>query len=182
VIQRLLAEAGGGSDEGLVSVEAVGVEKPADWDNLRSSENYLGHERSEHFAAGAPDVNHRHVYRAPTRLDLNRWALAGEWTVGRESILSSAPSARVLYRFHARDLHLVMGPSGPDRHPVRFRVTIDGQTPGPAHGVDIDEGGNGTVIDQRLYQLIRQPRPIVDHQFAIEFLDAGIEAFSITFG
>jgi hypothetical protein len=114
-------------------------------------------------------------------LSLNQWALAGEWTVGRQVTALSSPNGRIVYRFHARDLHLVMGP--PRREsPVRFRVSIDGQPPGPAHGLDVDEGGNGTVVDQRLHQLIRQRRPIVDRQFEIEFLDAGVETFAFTFG
>ena len=93
----------------------------------------------------------------------------------------SRPSGRIVYRFHARDLHLVMGPSSQGAS-VRFRVSIDGQPPGAAHGADVDEGGHGTVAEQRLYQLIRQPKPIVDRQFDIEFLDAGVETFAFTFG
>jgi hypothetical protein len=112
---------------------------------------------------------------------LNQWALVGEWTMGSQVIVSSTPGARVVNRFHARDLHLVMGPSRRDS-PVRFRVAIDGRPPGSAHGGDVDESGNGTVVEQRLYQLIRQPKPIVDRRFEIEFLDAGVETFAFTFG
>lgn len=114
-------------------------------------------------------------------LGLNDWALAGEWTMADEpAILNKAPG-RIVCRFHARDVHLVMGPLRQDR-PVRFRVSMDGQRPGPAHGVDVDDSGSGTVAEQRLYQLIRQPGPIVDRPLEIEFLDAGVEAFAFTFG
>jgi len=181
-IQRLLAETGGAaSDQSLVRIDPTGVEAPADWENLKSSENYVGYQRTQNFASGTPELNRRRVYAVPTRLALNQWALAGEWTVGSQAIASSAPHVGIVNRFHARDLHLVMGPSRRDTS-VRFRVSIDGHPPGPAHGVDVDEGGNGTVVEQRLYQLIRQPKPIVDRQFEIEFLDAGVEAFSFTFG
>jgi Thioredoxin like C-terminal domain len=182
-IQRLLGEAGvGGLREGVVSVNADGIEAAADWDNLKSPENYVGYDRTQNFASrGGADLDRRRVYAAPARLSLNQWALAGEWTVGRQATALSSPNGRIVYRFHARDLHLVMGP--PRREsPVRFRVSIDGQPPGLAHGLDADEGGNGTVVEQRLYQLIRQSRPIVDRQFEIEFLDAGVETFAFTFG
>jgi thiol-disulfide isomerase/thioredoxin len=182
-IQRLLAEAGvGGLGDGVVSVDARGVEAAADWDNLRSPENYLGYERTQNFATrGGADPDRRRVYSAPARLALNEWALAGEWTMGKQvTVLNGAPG-RIVYRFHARDVHLVMGPSRAGS-PVRFRVTIDGQPPGAAHGLDVDEGGTGTAVEQRLYQLIRQPRPIADRTFVIEFLDAGVETFAFTFG
>ena len=108
-------------------------------------------------------------------------ALSGDWTVGREAIALNQADGRIVYRFHARDLHLVMGPAVRGASP-KFRVQIDGQAPGAARGVDVDDQGNGTVSEQRMYQLIRQPAPIMDRQFEIEFLDAGIEAFSFTFG
>jgi Thioredoxin like C-terminal domain/AhpC/TSA family len=169
-IQRLLTEAGlAGVPEGVVSAEGDGIEAQADWGNLRSPENYLGQERTQNFST------------SPARLSLNQWALVGEWANGRLAITSKAPQARIVNRFHARDLHLVMGPTRRDRA-VRFRVTIDGQPPAVARGLDVDESGNGTVAEQRLYQLIRQPSPIVDRTFAIEFLDAGVEAFAFTFG
>jgi hypothetical protein len=114
-------------------------------------------------------------------LALNSWALSGDWNVGREAIRLNQPGGRIMYRFHARDLHLVMGPSAPGT-PVRFRVLLEERPPGNAHGVDVDEQGNGTVREQRMYQLIRQPSPISDRQFEIEFLDAGVEVFSFTFG
>jgi len=181
-IQRLLADAGvAASAPGPVRVEAVGLEAPADWRSLKSPENYLGYQRTENFASGSPELNRRRIYKAPAHLALNQWGLAGEWIVGSPSIASSAPSARIVNRFHARDLHLVMGPSRRET-PVRFRVSIDGRPPGTAHGLDVDEGGNGTLAEQRLYQLIRQREPVVDHLFEIEFLDAGAEAYSFTFG
>ncbi len=183
MIQQLLAEAGiGGIDDELVSVDASGVEAPADWDSLRSAENYVGYERTENFASpGDAVLNSPHVYDFPTRFSLNQWALAGEWTVGEQAIVLNAANGRIAYRFHARDLHLVMGPAARGTS-VRFRVFLDGQAPGTAHGSDVDEQGHGTVSDQRLYQLIRQPKRIADRQFEIEFLDAGVEAFSFTFG
>jgi len=114
-------------------------------------------------------------------LGLNQWALSGDWTFENQSVGLNEPDGRITYRFHARDLHLVMGPAARGTA-VRFRVRIDGQAPGAAHGVDADDEGNGTVTEQRMYQLIRQPEPIADRQFDIEFLDAGVEAFAFTFG
>ncbi len=183
IIQQLLAEAGQpGRGHDLLVVDAGGVEAAADWGSLGSPENYLGYERTENFSSpsGArPDA--RRPYTAPTRLRLNQWALSGEWTVGRGAVMLHEANGRIVYRFHARDIHLVMGPAtrGPS---VRFRVLIDGQPPGAAHGIDVDEQGNGTVTEQRLYQLIRQPMPIADRLFEIEFLDPGVEAFAFTFG
>jgi len=144
-----------------------------------TSSNY---ERSENFASpNAAVLNQRRVYVAPGRLGLNQWSLAGEWAMGTPATVLSKASGQIAFRFHARDVHLVMGPPRPESQ-VRFRVTIDGQPPGAAHGIDVDESGNGTAVDQRLYQLIRQSAPIVDRTFAIEFLDAGVETFSFTFG
>ena len=183
LLQHLLAEAGiGGITDDLVSVEASGAEAAADWDSLRSPETYVGDARTEHFASrGGVVLDKRHRYAAPERLRLNHWALAGEWTVGREATVLNQANGRIAYRFHARDLHLVMGRASRGTS-VRFRVFLDGQAPGAAHGSDIDDQGNGMVTDQRLYQLIRQPGPIVDRQFEIAFLDAGVEAFVFTFG
>ena len=183
IIQRLLAEAGAaGIGEGAVSVEAHGVEAPADWGNLRSPENYVGYDRTANFASpGGVERDRRRIYAAPRRLALNEWALAGEWTMGGQATVLSSPNGRIVCRFHARDLHLVMGPPRPGI-PVRFRVAIDGQPPGPAHGLDVDDRGNGSVVEPRLYQLIRQQKPIVDRQVEIEFLDAGVATFAFTFG
>jgi thiol-disulfide isomerase/thioredoxin len=182
-IQRLLSEAGvAGLGNGVVSADADGVEVAADWDNLKSPESYVGSDRMQDFASrGGAHADRRRLYAAPARLARNQWALAGEWTIGREATVLSSPTGRIVYRFHARDLHLVMGPPRQGAA-IRFRVTIDGQPPGPARGVDVDEGGNGIVNEPRLYQLIRQPKPVADRQFEIEFLDAGVETFVFTFG
>ena len=183
LIQRLLSETGlGGARDGTVSVDPIGIEMAADWDSLRSPENYVGHERTENFASpGGAHFDRRRLYAPPKRMALNQWALAGEWTMGKEATVLSGSNGRIVYRFHARDLHLVMGPPRQGAS-VRFRVSIDGQPPGAAHGLDVDDGGSGIVVEPRLYQLIRQSKPIVDRQFEIEFLDAGVEAFAFTFG
>ncbi len=183
IIQQLLAEAEMmGIRHDLVSVDARGTEAAADWADLKSPENYLGYERTENFASpGGAALDKRRIYTTPARLRLNHWALSGDWTMGKEATVLNKANGRIAYRFHARDLHLVMGPVARGTS-VRFRVRIDGQPPGPAHGIDVDDQGNGTVTEQRLYQLIRQPKPIADRQFEIEFLDSGIEAFSFTFG
>ena len=120
-------------------------------------------------------------YAPPARLGLNQWALAGDWTVHRQATVLNAASGRIADRFHARDVHLVMGPATRGAS-VRFHVLVDGQPPGPAHGADVDEHGYGTVAEQRLYQLIRQPGPIADRTFEIAFLDPGVEAYAFTFG
>jgi thiol-disulfide isomerase/thioredoxin len=183
IIQQLLAEAGtGGIGHELVSVTGRGAEAAADWDSLKSPENYVGYERTENFASpGGEVLDKRRVYAAPARLRLNHWALSGDWTVRKQATVLNKANGRIAYRFHARDLHLVMGPSTRGTS-VRFRVLIDRQPPGVAHGIDVDDQGNGTVSEQRLYQLIRQPQPITDRQFEIEFLDSGVEAFAFTFG
>jgi thiol-disulfide isomerase/thioredoxin len=182
-IHTLVADAGGAaSATDPISVAATSVEAPADWANLRSSENYLGFARTEGFVSpGGARLDKPHMYSSPTRLALNEWALVGEWTAARGLVTLRAANGRLRYRFHARDVHLVMGGGG-QRVPVRFRVSLDGQPPGAAHGLDIDADGNGAVLEPRLYQLIRQTTPIVARQFDIEFLDAGVEAFSFTFG
>ena len=183
VIQRLLMEAGAsGTGDDLVSVDALGLEVAADWGSLKSPENYVGYGRTENFASpggAAPDK--ARMYELPAALRLNEWALSGDWTVKKEATALNKANGRIAYRFHARDLHLVMGPAAPATS-VRFRVLIDGQPPGAAHGIDVDEQGNGTATQQRLYQLIRQPKPIADRQFEIEFLGPGAEVFAFTFG
>jgi thiol-disulfide isomerase/thioredoxin len=183
ILRQLLTEAGaGGIDQDLVSVEAGGVEAPADWDSLWSPENYLGYERTENFAS--PDgavLGTRQVYAVPARLRLNHWAVAGDWTVNRQAIVLNAPDGRIAYRFHARDLHLVMAPTAPGG-PIRFRVLLDGQPPGDAHGVDVDDQGNGTVTEPRLCQLVRQPGPVTERTFEVTFLDPGVAAYAFTFG
>jgi thiol-disulfide isomerase/thioredoxin len=183
IIQALLVEAGAtGVSREPVSVNARGLEAAADWRSLRSGENYVGYERTQNFASpGGAALDMARMYALPPRLRVNEWALSGDWTVKKEAAALNKANGRIAYRFHARDLHLVMGPKTPGT-PVRFRVTIDGQPPGAAHGGDLDEQGNGTVVQQRLYQLIRQPDPISDRQFEIEFLDPDVEAFAFTFG
>ena len=183
IMQRLLTEAGVGRiGHELVSVDADGVEAAADWDSLWSPENYLGYGRTENFASSNGVVlDTPHGYAAPGRLALNQWALAGNWTVGRQAIVLNQAEGRILYRFHARDLHLVMGPAGPGS-PARFRVHLDGQPPGASHGTDVDDQGNGTVAQPRLHQLIRQPGPISDRTLEATFLDPGVQAYAFTFG
>ena len=149
--------------DGFVTVDGTGVEAPADWSSLKSAEAYLGPRWTE------------------SSLQRTHWPFAGAWTIGRQAARLSRPSGRISYDFHARDLHLVMGPSQRGRN-IRFRVSLDGQPPAAAHGLDVDASGNGVAVEQRLYQLIRQSGRIVDRRFEIEFLDAGIEAYAFTFG
>ncbi len=183
VIQQLLAEIGNSSvASGFASVDARGAEAPADWNSLRSPETYVGYERSESFASpGGAATNKSHNYAAPGRLKLNQWALSGDWTIHGQGAVLNKMNGGISYRFHARDLHLVMGPASRGAS-VRFRVLIDQQPPLASHGGDVDPQGNGTIVEQRLYQLIRQPEPIADRQFDIEFLEPGAEAFVFTFG
>jgi len=183
VIQQLLVDSGAqGVGNELAKVEGVGIEAAPDWADLRSPESYVGYEQAANFASpGGESWDKRHVYAGPSNLKLNHWALSGDWTAKKQFALLNGPNGQIVYRFHARDLHLIMGPSAAGAS-VRFRVMIDGQPPGIAHGVDVDSQGHGTVIEQRLHQLIRQPQPIVDRQFQIEFLDPGVEAFDFTFG
>jgi hypothetical protein len=183
LIQQLLAEAGRDTAGGdLVSVAPRGTEAAADWASLKSPETYVGYERTANFASpGGARLDARRTYAAPDRLRLNQWALSGKWTMQTQSSALNESAGRITYRFHARDLHLVMGPTAKGAA-VRFRVLIDGLPPRAAHGSDIDEQGNGAVTEQRLYQLIRQPYPIAERLFEIEFLDPGVEAFAFTFG
>jgi thiol-disulfide isomerase/thioredoxin len=183
VIQQLLAEtesAGAGTE--MVSVDPSGLEAPADWGTLRSPENYTGYERTENFATpGGPVPGTPHVYTVPARLGLNQWTLSGDWTMGDEAATLNAAGGQIACRFHARDLNLVMGPTAPGS-PVRCRVLIDGQPPGEAHGTDVDGDGNGNLMQQRVYQLIRQPGPITDRTFEITFSDPRVQAYCFTFG
>jgi thiol-disulfide isomerase/thioredoxin len=183
VIQQLLREAGySGMGNDAVEVDARGSEIGADWDNLRSQENYLGRDRTQGFASpGGPLLGKTHNYAVPASLRLNQWALSGDWMVYAGVVALDKAGGRIVYRFHARDLHLVMGPSLRGSS-IRFRVLLDGLPPGNAHGTDVDQQGYGTVTEHRLYQLTRQSSPIADRQFEIEFLDSGVEAFVFTFG
>ncbi|HEY3007638.1 MAG TPA: thioredoxin, partial [Micromonosporaceae bacterium] len=163
VIQRLL-----GVERELVSVEGLGVEAEADWDHLRTPETYLGSVRGERFASpGEP-------------LRLNHWALAGEWTFGRENVVLDEPGGSIAYRFHARDAHLVLSPGA--REPIPFRVLLDSEAPGLSHGVDVDEDGNGLLRDGRLYQLVRAHDAVRERTLEITFLEPGAEAYVFTFG
>jgi len=183
VIQQLLDEAGAGDvGHDLVSVDGRGAEAPADWASLKSQENYTGYERTEHFASpGGVVPGQPHVYSAPAELRLNHWALAGDWTIREQPATLNAADGRIVYRFHARDLNLVMGPAQPGTS-VPFRMLLDGQPPGDAHGADVDSQGHGTVTEQRLHLLIRQPGQVTDQTAEITFLDRGVETYSFTFG
>jgi thiol-disulfide isomerase/thioredoxin len=182
-IQRLLREAGDeGIGDDLVSVAGDGFEAQADWANLESPETYLGYEQAQNFASlGGAGLDERRSYAAPDKLRLNHWALAGDWTVERGASVLNEDNGRISFRFHARDVHLVMGPAERGTS-VPFRVLVDGEPPGAAHGLDVDEAGNGTLSRQRLHQLIRERGSITDRQFEITFLAPGVEAYCFTFG
>jgi thiol-disulfide isomerase/thioredoxin len=183
VVQQLLIEAGADGIEGdLVSVEPEGFEVPADWRTLRSPETYLSYGRSAGFASpDRPRPNEPHTYPAPAQLGLNEWAPSGPWTVAQHASVSGGAGARISFGFQARDVNLVMGPMSRGSA-VPFRVRLDGSPPGPARGFDVDEGGNGTLAEQRLHQLIRQPGAVRERLVEIEFLGAGAEAYCFTFG
>lgn len=182
MIQQLLAEANNKPvSASLVTSTATGVGLAASMRDIQSPETYIGYSRAENFVSEGgqvPDQSHR--YTAPTALQINHWALGGNWKVGEESAVQLSDQGRLSYRFHARDLHLVMGSS--TAKPIHFRVTLNGKAPGKNHGVDIDENGMGIVTGQRLYQLIRQTQPIVDQTFDIEFFEPNVEIFAFTFG
>ena len=176
VIQRLL-----GVERELVSAVGLGVEAEADWDRLRTPETYLGYGRSEHFASpGGAAFDERRAYQLPERLRFNHWALAGEWTIGRENVVLDQAGGSIAYRFHARDAHLVLSPGA--REPIPFRVLVDGEAPGPSHGVDVDEDGNGLLRDGRLYQLVREHDAVRERTLEITFLEPGAAAYVFTFG
>jgi hypothetical protein len=183
VIRQLLTEAGAtGVDDGLVSVDAGGVYAPADWETLGSPETYVGYARAAGFASpGGLVRDDTQLYEEPPELALNTWSLSGDWTVGAQPTVLSAPGGRIRHRFQARDVNLVMGARG-GAGSVQFQVRIDGEPPGDAHGLDVDEDGEGTVAEERLYQLVRQPGTGSDRTFEITFLDAGAEAYVFTFG
>jgi thiol-disulfide isomerase/thioredoxin len=183
VIQQLLGEAGrkGVGDE-LVSVVPDGLEAQADWSSLETPETYLGYEQGQNFASrGAAALDEPHTYVVPEPLNLNEWALSGDWTIESRAAVLNGGEGSIAFRFHARDVHLVMGP--PARgDSVPFRVRVDGEPPGAAHGLDVDERGEGTLSQQRLYQLIRQRESIDDRTFEVAFLAPGVEAYAFTFG
>ncbi|MFM0355764.1 cytochrome c biogenesis protein DipZ [Paraburkholderia nemoris] len=186
VIQELLTEAGHANASkvaiGIPGTSAQGVQAAADSADMQSPETYIGYERAENFTSpGGAAEDKVHTYSAPLQPAVNDWGLAGAWNVGAEHATLAAASGRIIYRFHARDLHLVLGP-GKDGKPVRFRVSVDGAAPGAAHGTDVAADGTGTVTEQRLYQLVRQTGDVADHTFSIEFLDPGVQAYAFTFG
>jgi thioredoxin family protein len=183
VIRQLLAESGVEDvHPGLVAVEPRGDEVQADWEDLGSPESYLGYEQESGFdAPGGIEHDRPHTYTAPSRLRLNRWSLTGNWTVRSDASALNDPNGRIAFQFHARDVNLVMGPAKKGTTGA-FRVYLDGEIAGASHGADVDSDGNGTVVQQRMYQLIRQAKPIRDRRFEIEFLDPGAEAFCFTFG
>ncbi|WP_237180110.1 thioredoxin family protein [Rhodoplanes sp. Z2-YC6860] len=183
MIQALLREAGA-KDVGreTVSVDPGGLEVAADWGNLRSPESYVRYDGIGTFASpGGAALDQPRMYSLPAQLRQNEWALSGDWTIRQDASALNKPGGRIAYRFHARDLHMVMGPASPGMS-VKFRVLIDGQPPGAAHGTDVDEQGNGTITEQRLYQLIRQHGAVQEREFQIEFFAPGAEAFAFTFG
>jgi thiol-disulfide isomerase/thioredoxin len=182
-IQQLLTEAGAADvDLGLVSVEPVGLEVPADWSSLRSPETYLGYGQSTGFASeDAERYDRPQVYAGPDRLALNSWDLIGDWTVARHASVVNESGGRIAFAFHARDVNLVMAP-GVTASAVPFRVALDGQLLGSAHGTDVDTEGRGVVDSPGTYQLVRQQDAIVDRIVEIEFLAPGAEVYCFTFG
>jgi cytochrome c biogenesis protein CcdA/thiol-disulfide isomerase/thioredoxin len=183
VIQKLLTEAGDSQvPTGIVAVNASGAEAAPSQTDHQSPETYIGYDRIDHFVSpGGVAQDASHLYAAGSS-GRNDWSLVGNWTVGKEQALLNDKDGSIIYRFHARDLHLVLGPAA-DGKPVRFVVTVDGQAPGAAHGVDVDAEGNGVVTAQRLYQLVRTSGAVVvDHTFEIRFLDPGVQAYAFTFG
>jgi thiol-disulfide isomerase/thioredoxin len=176
VIRRLLDV-----ERELASAHGTGVEAEADWNQLGSPETYVGYERSKQFASpGGPTFEERRNYQLPERLRLNQWALSGEWTIGREKIILDGAGGSIAYRFHARDVHLVLSSNG--RDPIPFRVNLDGEAPRASHGVDVDEHGTGLLGHGRLYQLIRQSGEVHDRTLEITFLAPRAEAYVFTFG
>lgn len=182
-IQQLLQEANAKpTTAGMVSVNGQGTQAASDAHNVGSPETYIGYARAINFASQCGiKLDTNHLYTVPDELRLNHWGLAGMWADHEQVAVLKSAGGKIVFRFHARDLHLVLGP-GSDGKPVRFKVTFDGQSPGANHGVDTDADGNGMVNEHRLYQLIRQSGTITDHTFAIEFLEPGVQAFSFTFG
>jgi thiol-disulfide isomerase/thioredoxin len=183
IVQQLLREAGGdGTPDDLVSVSDDGFEAQADWSTLESPETYLGYEQAQNFASpGGAELDEPRTYVAPDPLRLNQWALSGDWTAERRACVLNQADGRIAFRFHARDVNLVMGPRSRDT-PAPFRVLVDGEPPGAAHGLDVDERGHGTLSQQRLYQLVRERGSIADRTFEITFLAPGVEAYCFTFG
>jgi len=176
VLQQLL-----GIEREPVAVEGVGVEAEADWDELRTPETYLGYGRSDRFASGnGRSFDESHLYELPERLGFNQWALAGGWTIKRESVVLDEAGGSIAFRFHARDAHLVLSPG--THEPIPFRVLLDGNAPGSSHGIDTDEEGNGLLREGRMYQLLRQHDTVRERTLQVTFLAPGAEGYSFTFG
>jgi Thioredoxin like C-terminal domain len=176
LLQQLL-----GVQRDLVSAVGAGVEAEADWMHLRTPETYLGYARGESFASpGGAAVDVRRSYELPESLRTDQWALTGDWTVGREYVAPDRSGGSIAFRFHARDAHLVL--SSASRDPIAFRVLLDGEPPGSSRGADVDENGNGALVDGRLYQLIRQDGEVRDRTMEITFSEPGAEAYVFTFG
>ena len=176
MIQELL-----GVERELVPVVGLGVEAEADWDHLRTPETYLGYGRGERFASpGEAAPNEARVYELPERLGSGHWALAGAWTIGRENVVLREAGGSIAFRFDARDAHLVLSPGASE--PIPFRVLVDGEPPGPSHGVDVDDEGNGVLQHGRMYQLVRQQDAVRERTLEITFLEPGAEAYAFTFG
>ena len=174
-IQRLL-----GVERELVSVEGLGVGAAADWDHLQTPETYLGSGRSERFASAGGTRLEPHAYKLPKRLDVNQWALAGDWTIGRENVVAGQAGSSIAFRFHARDVHLVLSAGARDQIP--FQVMLDREAPGLSAGVDVDDDGTGVLGAGRLDQLIRQHDGVRDRTVEITFREPGAEAYVFTFG
>jgi thiol-disulfide isomerase/thioredoxin len=175
-IQELL-----GVERDPVPVRGIGVEAEADWDSLGTPETYLGYGRGERFASPhGIATNERHAYGLPERLSLNQWALSGEWKIEREPVVLDEGSGSIVFRFQARDAHLVLSPGA--RAPIPFRVLLDGEAPGASHGVDVDADGNGVLGDGRLFQLVREHDAVRERTLEITFLEPGAEAYVFTFG
>jgi len=187
-IQLLLAEAGHSQalqvSLGLPRQDMTlhGVQAASDERDLGSPETYVGYERAQNFSSPGGAIHDAAAdYTVPATLGLNNWGLAGDWRIDAQYARLQRPSGRIVFRFHARDLHLVLGPGAASK-PVHFVIRIDGAAPGDAHGGDVAPDGTGVVTEQRLYQLVRQRGPVTDHTFEIEFLDPGVHAYSFTFG
>ena len=180
--ERVIQELLGLPPQEVVSVHGEADEAAADWARLESPETYLGYERTESFASpGGVRAGEARVFTAPERLQLNQWALSGSWTVREDRVVSNEAGGRILFRFHARDLHLVLR-RAEGAGPVPLQVLLEGGAPGPAHGVDVDRDGRGVLEDDRMYQLVRQPGAVEDRTFSIAFQEPGVEAYVFTFG
>lgn len=176
VLQRLL-----GIERELVPVEGRGVEAEADWVHLRTPETYLGYGRGAQFASpGGATLGDTRTYRIPDRLPSNNWALTGDWTIGQESVVNQEAGGTIAFRFHSRDAHLVM--SRVAQEPIAFQVTLDGEAPGPSHGVDIDSDGKGLLADGRLYQLVREDDNVRERTVEVKLVEPGAAAYVFTFG